>query len=224
MAQYRGEKVRYRRRGLLRLRLRQLLEARGLSRLRPGQVHRPQPQHHIPADPADRTFSLIRADTIERLCGALRVTRASCSSTRGPRHPETSPAVGGTRDPVPHGGARVALPAMQDAHEFLRSLTVVLAVAAVTTVLFQRLRQPVVLGYLIAGLIVGPHVPILLVATPPSCRRSPSWALILLISRSARIQCSQTDGCGRPAGLTRCSSPASWCGWVHDRPHVGWTP
>jgi len=27
---------------------------------------------------------------------------------------------------------------MQDAHEFLRSLTVVLAVAAVTTVLFQR--------------------------------------------------------------------------------------
>ncbi len=38
------------------------------------------------------------------------------------------------------------MPAMQDAHEFLRSLTVVLAVAAVTTVLFQRLRQPVVLA------------------------------------------------------------------------------
>src|SRR5882762_1469473 len=53
---------------------------------------------------------------------------------------------------------------MPDAHEFLRSLTVILAVAAVTTVLFQRLRQPVVLGYIIAGLIVGPHVPIPLVA------------------------------------------------------------
>ena len=39
------------------------------------------------------------------------------------------------------------------AHEFLRSLTCVLAVAAVTTVVFQRLRQPVVLGYLVAGLI-----------------------------------------------------------------------
>jgi len=55
---------------------------------------------------------------------------------------------------------------MQDAHAFLTSLTVVLAVAAVTTVVFQRLRQPVVLGYIIAGLIVGPHVPIPLVADP----------------------------------------------------------
>ena len=53
---------------------------------------------------------------------------------------------------------------MHDAHEFLRSLTFVLAVAAVTTVVFQRLRQPVVLGYIVAGLIVGPHVPVPLVA------------------------------------------------------------
>ena len=49
---------------------------------------------------------------------------------------------------------------MHDAHEFLQTLTVVLCAAAVTTVLFQRLRQPVVLGYLLAGMIVGPHVPI----------------------------------------------------------------
>ena len=55
---------------------------------------------------------------------------------------------------------------MQDAHAFLTSLTVVLAVAAVTTVVFQRLHQPVVLVYIIAGLIVGPHVPIPLVADP----------------------------------------------------------
>ena len=49
---------------------------------------------------------------------------------------------------------------MHDTHEFLQTLTVVLCAAAVTTVLFQRLRQPVVLGYLLAGLVVGPHVPI----------------------------------------------------------------
>ena len=42
---------------------------------------------------------------------------------------------------------------MHDAHEFLSALATVLGVAAVTTVVFQRLRQPVVLGYLIAGLI-----------------------------------------------------------------------
>ena len=47
---------------------------------------------------------------------------------------------------------------MHSAHEFLTTLALVLGVAAVTTVLFQRLRQPVVLGYILAGLIVGPHV------------------------------------------------------------------
>ncbi len=35
---------------------------------------------------------------------------------------------------------------MQDAHQFLRALTIVLCVAAVTTVACQRLRQPVVRG------------------------------------------------------------------------------
>ncbi|MBL8857967.1 MAG: cation:proton antiporter [Planctomycetes bacterium] len=45
------------------------------------------------------------------------------------------------------------------AHVSLRDLAVVLCVAAVTTVVFQRLKQPVVLGYLIAGIIVGPYTP-----------------------------------------------------------------
>ncbi len=34
---------------------------------------------------------------------------------------------------------------------FLRDLAVVMAVSALTTVLFHLLRQPVVLGYLVAG-------------------------------------------------------------------------
>src|SRR5687768_7663369 len=45
-------------------------------------------------------------------------------------------------------------------HGLLQDLALVLVVAAVTTVLFQKLKQPVVLGYLLAGLIVGPHIPI----------------------------------------------------------------
>ncbi len=49
---------------------------------------------------------------------------------------------------------------MPPAHDFLHDLALVLGVAAVTTVLFRRLHQPVVLGYLLAGLIVGPHVPV----------------------------------------------------------------
>lgn len=42
---------------------------------------------------------------------------------------------------------------------FLADLALVLCVAAITTVVFRRLRQPVVLGYLLAGVIVGPHTP-----------------------------------------------------------------
>ncbi|HKG94480.1 MAG TPA: cation:proton antiporter [Gemmatimonadaceae bacterium] len=53
---------------------------------------------------------------------------------------------------------------MHDTHAFLQNLALVLCVAAVTTVVFQRLRQPVVFGYLLAGMIVGPHTPIPLTA------------------------------------------------------------
>jgi CPA2 family monovalent cation:H+ antiporter-2 len=53
---------------------------------------------------------------------------------------------------------------MADAHHFLENLALVLCVAALTTVVFRRLRQPVIFGYLLAGLIIGPHVPIPLVA------------------------------------------------------------
>lgn len=41
----------------------------------------------------------------------------------------------------------------------LHDLAIVLGVAALTSILFQRLRQPVALGYLIAGILVGPYTP-----------------------------------------------------------------
>lgn len=45
------------------------------------------------------------------------------------------------------------------AGSFLQDLVVVMAIAAAMTLLFHRLRQPVVLGYLLAGVIIGPHTP-----------------------------------------------------------------
>src|SRR5262245_52740652 len=42
---------------------------------------------------------------------------------------------------------------------FLQDLAVVMIVAGVVTVLFHRFKQPVVLGYIIAGVIIGPHTP-----------------------------------------------------------------
>jgi CPA2 family monovalent cation:H+ antiporter-2 len=45
-------------------------------------------------------------------------------------------------------------------HEtFLQDLAVVMIVAGLVTVLFHRFKQPVVLGYIIAGVIIGPHTP-----------------------------------------------------------------
>src|SRR5690349_13243716 len=44
-------------------------------------------------------------------------------------------------------------------HDFLLNLALALGVAGIGGALFQRLGQPAVLGYLIAGILVGPHVP-----------------------------------------------------------------
>jgi len=70
---------------------------------------------------------------------------------------------------------------MHDAHAFLQNLALVLCVAAVTTVLFHRLRQPVVFGYLLAGMIVGPYVPLPLAADENIIRTLSELGVILLM-------------------------------------------
>jgi CPA2 family monovalent cation:H+ antiporter-2 len=42
---------------------------------------------------------------------------------------------------------------------FIQDLAVVMAIAGVVSVLFHRLKQPVVLGYIVAGVIIGPYTP-----------------------------------------------------------------
>jgi len=39
----------------------------------------------------------------------------------------------------------------------IQDLAVILGVAAIVTFIFQRIKQPVVIGYIIAGILVGPH-------------------------------------------------------------------
>jgi CPA2 family monovalent cation:H+ antiporter-2 len=43
--------------------------------------------------------------------------------------------------------------------DLLHDLAVVMLVAGITTILCHRLKQPVVLGYIVAGIIVGPYTP-----------------------------------------------------------------
>ncbi len=42
---------------------------------------------------------------------------------------------------------------------FLQDLAIVMIVAGIVTILFRQLKQPVVLGYILAGVIIGPHTP-----------------------------------------------------------------
>ena len=42
---------------------------------------------------------------------------------------------------------------------FIHDLAIVMLTAGVVTVVFHLLRQPVVLGYIAAGVLIGPHTP-----------------------------------------------------------------
>ena len=114
---------------------------------------------------------------------------------------------------------------MHDAHEFLQSLTVVLVVAALTTVLFHRLRQPVVLGYILAGLIVGPHVPIPLVADRGIVETLSELGVILLMySLGLEFRLSKLVALAPTAGVTALlqSSLMLWLGFLIGQ-LFGWT-
>lgn len=42
---------------------------------------------------------------------------------------------------------------------FIQDLAVIMLIAGLVTVVFNRIRQPVVLGYILAGLVIGPYTP-----------------------------------------------------------------
>lgn len=112
-----------------------------------------------------------------------------------------------------------------DAHVFLKSLTMVLCVAAVTTVVFQRLKQPVVLGYILAGLIVGPHVAVPLVADPRVVEALSELGVILLMfSLGLEFSLGKLAKVGPTAGVTafiQCALMV-WFGFLVGR-FFGWT-
>jgi CPA2 family monovalent cation:H+ antiporter-2 len=114
---------------------------------------------------------------------------------------------------------------MHGAHAFLLALTIVLGVAAVTTVICQRLKLPVVLGYLLAGLVIGPHVPVPLVADSAIVGTLSELGVILLMfSIGLEFSLSRLAEVGAAAGVTaiiECSLMA-WLGFVTAR-FFGWT-
>src|SRR5687767_14337732 len=48
---------------------------------------------------------------------------------------------------------------MMHSMTFLQDLAVVMIAAGLVTVIFHRFKQPEVLGYIVAGVLLGPHTP-----------------------------------------------------------------
>lgn len=67
------------------------------------------------------------------------------------------------------------------AHYFVRDLALILGTAAVSTVIFQRLKLPVIVGYLLAGMVVGPLTPWELVHDPETISTLAELGVVLLL-------------------------------------------
>src|SRR5450830_1843708 len=48
---------------------------------------------------------------------------------------------------------------MHEVELFIQDLAVIMLIAGIVTVVFYRCKQPVVLGYIVAGIIIGPYTP-----------------------------------------------------------------
>jgi len=113
-----------------------------------------------------------------------------------------------------------------DGQTFLKALATVLSVAAVITVLFQRLRLPVVLGYVLAGILVSPYIPIPLVADRAVITTLSELGVILLMfSLGLEFSLRKLVRVGPTAGIVMAIEVSFmlWLGYFVGR-LFGWRP
>ncbi len=88
----------------------------------------------------------------------------------------------------------------------ITDLGLILAAAALTTLLFKWLKQPIVLGYIIAGVVVGPHT--VLFPTVTDSESVEVWAQIgvifLLFSLGLEFSFKKLVKVGGSAAITAC--------------------
>ena len=107
----------------------------------------------------------------------------------------------------------------------LVDLAMVLGVAALTTVACQRLRLPVVVAYLFAGLIIGPHVPVPLVANQGNVHTLSELGVILLMfSLGLEFSLKKLLRTGPSAALVALIQGGfmAWSGYLAGR-FLGWS-
>jgi monovalent cation:H+ antiporter-2, CPA2 family len=107
---------------------------------------------------------------------------------------------------------------------FLFDLAVVLCAAAVTSLVFHRLRLPVVLGYLLAGMLVGPHCPLPPEVDVEAVRQLSELGVILLMfSVGLEFSVPKVIDLGSSATIIAVVEVAvvCWLGYVSGRA-FGW--
>ncbi|MBP8823077.1 MAG: cation:proton antiporter [Flavobacteriales bacterium] len=86
----------------------------------------------------------------------------------------------------------------------IADLGLILSVAAITTLVFKKIKQPLVLGYLIAGMLVGPHVPVLPTVLDEASIKvwSELGVIFLLFSLGLEFSFKKVAKVGGSAGIT----------------------
>jgi CPA2 family monovalent cation:H+ antiporter-2 len=100
----------------------------------------------------------------------------------------------------------------------------VLCVAAVTTVVFQAIRQPVVVGYLIAGVIVGPYTPVVHANPGRIHTISELGVILLMFALGLEFSVRRLMRLGPTAGFISALqvSLMVWLGYICGQA-MGWT-
>ncbi len=114
--------------------------------------------------------------------------------------------------------------ALEHAPTFLADLALVLVGAGIAGVLFRRLGQPAVLGYLLAGVVVGPYLPVPLFADPHRVEALAEFGVVLVmlsigLEFSIRRLFQILPGIGVPALIQM--STLAWLGIMVGR-LLGW--
>lgn len=114
---------------------------------------------------------------------------------------------------------------MSGPHDIVTALATVLGTAAVTNVIFRHLRLPLVLGYIVAGVIIGPHVVFTIIADREIVATLSELGVILLmfslgLEFSLRSLLAVGPACGTTALIQ--TSAMAWLGYFTGH-LLGWT-